>query len=197
MQETLVGMPEESRDETPRTGALPRVADEQEESVQPPLRDGYEALRVDPCTRLAIPRNRPGPAEIIQGKEAPRCAAVDAPDGIPTLELAYANMRWLLLMLGVYERFLQRKAPPLHNNLDSIVHLREILHDLRSTLEDEDEKDVVLTFSRLDMYVLREALICCRWLINDWLPACEERHNLLVPLDLLLQDVNRVFRILE
>ncbi len=41
------------------------------------------------------------------------------------------------------------------------------------------------------LLTLREAVIGCQWLVREWLPSCEERRNLLLPLEALHQDVNR------
>jgi hypothetical protein len=42
------------------------------------------------------------------------------------------------------------------------------------------------------LFTLLEAVICNLWLVRTWLPACEERRNLLLPLEALRSEVERV-----
>ena len=56
--------------------------------------------------------------------------------------------------------------------------------------DDVTNSDILLSFSQL--FALREAVMCGLWIARDWLPACEERRNLLLPLESPRQDVERV-----
>jgi hypothetical protein len=162
------------------------------EGVENLVRDAREAMRTDVAARLHIAPGLAGLRELAQGRGAAGTGAVSwSEDGL-LIEANQGNRRWLVLLLGVYLKFLQEKAPPQHAHQDSIENLHQMMRCLELEEGDDEysETEVLLNLSHL--FTLLEAVICNLWLVRTWLPACEERRNLLVPLEALRGEVERV-----
>ena len=193
MKKTMTGAP--ASDDGHEEGGTPLPATEVGEAkakAEGPLRDASAAMKVDPAARLHLPLLAPGPREMLEGKGAPGGGLISWSAGEPTLEVTRGNRRWLLLLLGVYLKFLQQKAPPLRAHQSDSEDIEAIITLLEPEQANDDftNSDILLSFSQL--FALREAVMCGLWIARDWLPACEERRNLLLPLESLRQDVERV-----
>lgn len=162
----------------------------------PPWRDAREAMYTDPCLRLQISQHLPGPDEIILGKSAPACGEMSVVEDLPNIAVKHGNLHWILLIIEIYARFLEKKAPAFHIHLDTLSQLRKMQSELQPYRTCDDERDTIeiieIPLSLSEALALREAILCCRWIVRDWLPDCSERRNLLTPLEYMRRELTRV-----
>ena len=196
MKKTTSGFPEEHDEHEEQQMASAETADqplcnENGTSVKERMRDAHESMRHDPATHLRMPLNAPGPGEILQGRSVPDCGRLSFSDDIPTLEVTQGNRRWLLLLLRTYLHYLQHKAPDLPAHQIAREDIQAMVQLLEPEQSDEEFGSIDLLFSFSHLYTLREAVTCGLWMLRDWLPACEERTRLWLPLEMLHQEVEQ------
>ncbi len=162
------------------------------EGIDNMVRDAREAMRSDLAARLHIAPGLAGLRELAQGRGAAGTGAVSWSEDCLLIEANQGNRRWLLLLLGVYLKFLQEKAPPQHAHQDSIENLQQMIRCLELDEGDDEYRETEVLLNLSHLFTLLEAVICNLWLVRTWLPACEERRNLLLPLEALRSEVERV-----
>lgn len=76
------------------------------EGIDNMVRDAREAMRSDLAARLHIAPGLAGLRELAQGRGAAGTGAVSWSEDCLLIEANQGNRRWLLLLLGVYLKFL-------------------------------------------------------------------------------------------
>jgi len=162
--------------------------------------DAREALRSEPAAVLAVSAELPGLLEMAQGRRAERWATLERTKGeeLPLLTVTQGNAHWLRLLLEVYLLYLQKKAPPQVTRQDDIEDLALLLERLRLGDEQNQEEPLEMVCNTSQIFILRDAVLFCRWLLRDWLPACPVQQALLRPLDDLHAELEKLLgRVLE
>jgi len=164
--------------------------------------DAREAMRSEVVAALFVSSRPPGLLDLARGcePESGRWARIVRREGedLPVLEIAQGNVGWLRLLLGVYLLYLQKKAPPRVARQDDIDELSDLLERLTSGEPLTLSERLELICSTSQLFTLRDAILCCRWLPGDWLPIGPEQIALLRPLDLLLADFEKLLdRVLD
>ena len=162
--------------------------------------DAREALRSEPTAVLAVSSGLPGLLEMVQGPQEERWATLERTKGeeLPLLTVTQGNMHWLHLLLEVYLLYLRKKAPPRVTRQDDIKDLDLLLERLRLGEEQNQEAPLEMVCCTSQIFILRDAVLFCRWLLCDWLPSCPEQRALLRPLDDLHAELEKLLgRVLE
>lgn len=162
----------------------------------PGWQDAREVMRSEPVAVLSVSSQPPGLLDLARGREPEpgRWARLVRREGedLPVLEVAQGNVGWLRLLLGVYLRYLQKKAPPRVARQDDIDELSELLDRLKANERRNRDERLELICSTSQLFTLRDAILCAQWLLCDWLPICPEQIALLRPLDLLRADFEKL-----
>ena len=162
--------------------------------------DAREAMRSEPAAVLAVSSELPGLLEMAQGRQAERWATLDRTKGeeLPLLTVTQGNAHWLRLLLEVYLLYLQKKAPPRVTRQDDIEDLSLFLERLRLGDEQNQKEPLEMICNTSQIFILRDAVLFCRWLLRDWLPTCSVQQALLRPLDELHVELEKLLgRVLE
>ncbi len=164
--------------------------------------DAGEAMHREPVAAIAVSAEPPGWLELAQGREsAPgRWARIVRRTGasLPVLEIRQGNVRWMRLLLNVYLLYLQTKAPPRVTREDDLQDLNDLLACLGFDERDKRDERLEVLCSTSQLFTLRDAILCCKWLICDLLPICPEQSALLNPLSSLRADLEKLLdRVLE